>query len=51
MSPVDKGNTIVFPAPTEENKAGHRVVVHWQQSFSSKDADYYVLVGHNKTQG
>ena len=49
--PVNNGDILVIPAPTEANKEGHRVTVKWQQTLSNKSADYYVLVALNKTQG
>lgn len=46
--PVNAGDVLVITTTSEENKV--RVPVNWSQSWSSRSAEYYLLVAENKSQ-
>jgi hypothetical protein len=51
MSPVQKGNKLLIPALSGDESKHVRVTVKWQQVFSQREADYYVLTAKNASQG
>lgn len=50
MPEVRKGDVLIIPAPSEENKDGNKMTIHWQQSWRQRDGDYYALKALNKSQ-
>jgi hypothetical protein len=50
MSPVQRGNKLLIPALSEEDKKNVRVTVKWQQTLIQREADYYVLTAKNSNQ-
>ncbi|PPQ73799.1 hypothetical protein CVT26_011524 [Gymnopilus dilepis] len=46
--PVEKGNTLIIPAPTGSENP---IRIEWSQSWSSRAENYYSIVAKNESQG
>jgi hypothetical protein len=48
MSPVNKGDVIVFPLLTEADKTSQVVTIKWQQNLRDRSEQFYALTATNK---